>query len=246
LNYQFRNFWGGFAEVARDFDRLDDLDTRGGPPIVKPGVWAFYTGVWSDSRKTWLAQLNFNTQQDDQGGVSYSFNPFLRVRPTARLQAQFNANFQLGDDVAQWIKNTDVTGDGVDDSIYGRLHRNVVSVTTRGTFAFNRDMTIEAYLQPFVAVGDYTDVRRLAAPSSFDFESASLTTDPDFNNKSLRANIVFRWEYHKGSSLFVVWNRTTADDTRPGAYAPFRDLGDAFSGPGTNVFIVKLNYWLGL
>jgi hypothetical protein len=107
-------------------------------------------------------------------------------------------------------------------------------------------MTLEAYLQPFVAVGDYTDVRRLARARSFDFVPATLDDDPDFNNKSLRANIVFRWEYVRGSTLFVVWNRATSDDGRPGRFSPGRDLGDAFSAPGTNVFIVKFNYWLGL
>ena len=46
----------------------------------------------------------------------------------------------------------------------------------RATFAFSRDMTIEAFLQPFVAVGALTDIRKLARPSSFDFEPVTLRT----------------------------------------------------------------------
>lgn len=246
VDITFRNFSGAYIEWARDFERLDDLDSRGGPPIVKPGVWGLWSGARTDSRKTWQVSGNFSMQRDSEGGTSYSIGPFLRLRPIQRLQALISSNYQQGDDVAQWIKNVDVDGDGVKDNIYGRLHRNVVSITGRATYAFNRDMTLEAYLQPFVAVGDYADLRRLARPRSFEFAPATLDSDPDFNNKALRGNLVFRWEYIKGSTLFVVWNRSTSDSTRPGVFSAFRDLGDAFGGDGTNVFMVKLNYWLGL
>jgi hypothetical protein len=246
LDITARNYWGGYVELHHDFERLDDLDTRGGPPILKPAVWSIYSGLRSDSRKSWQMFLNWNTQQDAYGGSSFEFSPFIRVRLLSRLQAQISSDYQWGHDVAQWIDNTDVNGDGVDDNVYGRLHRHVVSMTGRATYAFTRDMTLEAYFQPFVAVGDYTDVRRLAQARSFEFAPATLPDDPDFNNKSLRGNLVFRWEYARGSTLFVVWNRSTSDDARPGVFSPGRDLRDAFGAPGTNVFIVKFNYWLGL
>ena len=39
-----------------------------------------------------------------------------------------------------------------------RLRRHVVNITARATYSFTRDMTLEAYLQPFVAVGDYSNI----------------------------------------------------------------------------------------
>ncbi len=100
--------------------------------------------------------------------------------------------------------------------------------------------------QPFVVVGDYTDIRRLARPSSFEFVPATISFDPDFNRKSLRGNIVLRWEYVCGSTLFLVWNMSTVDQTRAGVFTPLRDLGSSFNADGTHVFMVKLTYWLGL
>jgi hypothetical protein len=61
--------------------------------------------------------------------------------------------------------------------------------------------------------------------------------DPDFNRKSIRGNIVLRWEYVRGSTLFLVWNISTSDETR---------AGPAFGAPGNHVFVVKTNYWLSL
>ena len=243
---QFRNFWTVDASVFRNFRRLDDLDTRGGPPIVSPADTRVFVRVRSDSRKTWQLTTTVNSIRDQEGGWEASIGPELQILPWARLQASASVNYRFAQDVAQWITNQDVDGDAETDHVYGRLRRDVFDVTARATYAFHRDMTLEVFLQPFVAVGDYTDIRRLARPSSFEFEPATLPFDPDFNRKSLRGNIVLRWEYLRGSTLFFVWNMSTLDEARPGVFTPLRDLGSAFGADGTNVFMLKMTYWLGL
>jgi hypothetical protein len=149
-------------------------------------------------------------------------------------------------DSAQWIKNLDTDGDKKDDQyVFGRLRRHVISITGRTTYSFTRDMTLEAYLQPFVAEGAYSNIGRLAQPKSFIFTPVTLDDNPDFNKKSVRGTIVLRWEYLRGSTLFAVWNLSTSDeDTRKGIYSPWRDLRGAFGAPGTNTFVIKLSYWL--
>lgn len=243
---QFLNYWGAFAGTGRNLQAYDDLDTRGGPPIEKPAGWWFDSFVGSDSRKPFRVSLNFNTNGNDAGGWSRRYNLDLRYQPVPQLQTSISGNYTHGQDVAQWIANEDVTGDGADDHVYGRLNRDVVSVTARTTYAFTRDMTLEVYLQPFVAVGDYTDIRRLARAKSYDFETAALSYDPDFNRKSVRSNVVFRWEYKRGSTLYLVWNVSNSDSTRPGEFSALRDLRTGFGAAGTQVLMVKFNYWLGL
>jgi hypothetical protein len=93
-------------------------------------------------------------------------------------------------------------------------------------------------------VGDYDNLRRLARPRSFEFTPVSLAGNPDFNVKSLRGNLVLRWEYVRGSTLFVVWDLSQADTTRPGAFSPWRDIGDAFGADANHVVMVKVSYWL--
>jgi Domain of unknown function (DUF5916) len=107
-------------------------------------------------------------------------------------------------------------------------------------------MTLEVYLQPFVAVGDYSNIRKLARAKSFDFEPVTYADNPDFNSKSLRSNVVFRWEYRRGSTLYLVYNVSNSDASRPGEFSAFRDLRSGFGAAGTQVLMVKLNYWLGL
>ncbi len=243
---QFLNYWNMFVGTGRSLQAYDDLDTRGGPPIEKPAGWWLDSFVGTDSRKPLRLSFNFNTNGNDAGGWSRRYNVDLRYQPVPQLQTSISGNYTHGQDVAQWVTNTDVTGDGAVDHIYGRLDRDVVSVTARSTYAFTRDMTLEVYLQPFVAVGDYTDLRRLVRAKSFDFEAATIDFNPDFNSKSLRSNVVFRWEYQRGSTLYLVWNVSNSDRARPGEFAPVRDLRAGFGAAGTQVLMVKLNYWLGL
>jgi hypothetical protein len=246
LNTQFRNFSNVNFSIRHDLRVFDDLDTRGGPPIVKPAETSLNVSVSSDSRKTWRVDLGLNSARDEEGGWDARIEPELRLQPSARLQVSLGTSYRAAKTVAQWITNRDVNGDGVTDHVYGRLRRDVIDVTGRTTYGFSRDMTLEVFLQPFVAVGDYSDIRRLARPSSFLFAPATIPFDPDFNRKSLRGNIVLRWEYVRGSTLFFVWNMSTLDSARPGVFTPLRDLSSVFGAKGTHVFMLKMTYWLGL
>ncbi|HUP38695.1 MAG TPA: DUF5916 domain-containing protein [Vicinamibacterales bacterium] len=243
LNATFRNYWYLGGGYTREFTRLDDLDTRGGPPIVQPASNRFNVGIWSDGRKRWGGNISFNSFRDAGGSWQRSIGSSFRIQPSDRLQANLSANYTFARDAAQWVKNADLDGDGVNEHIYGRLKRNVLNLTGRATYSFHRDMTLEAYLQPFVAVGDYSDIRRLALPRSFEFAPVSIADDPDFNNKSLRGTIVMRWEYLRGSTLFLVWNVATSDSSREGEFSALRDLRTGFSAPGTHVFVAKMSYW---
>lgn len=241
---QFLNFWNVNLFVGRDFRALDDLDTRGGPPIVRPAATNAALLLNSDTRKSWRFSQEISGRSDAEGGWNLRLEPALNLQPSARLQASVSTSYTFGRDIAQWITNRDSNGDGVTDHVYGTLRRDVVDATMRATYAVHRDMTFQLFLQPFVAVGDYTALRRLARPRSFDFEPIMLPFDPDFNRKSLRGNVVLRWEYVRGSTLFFVWNLSTLDRSRPGVFTPFRDLGDAFGADGSHVFMVKASYWL--
>jgi Domain of unknown function (DUF5916)/Carbohydrate family 9 binding domain-like len=240
----FSNFWTFNSESGHEFQAFDDLDTRGGPPILVPARQFLYVSGGSDSRKSWRINLNFTKRWDQVGGWSNQIGPSVSLQPSARLQASISTTYTAGLDIAQWITNADVDADGVIDHVYGMLRRNVVDVTLRGTFALNRDTTLQVFLQPFVASGDYSNIRRLARPMSFDFDPATLPSNPDFNNKSMRSNVVLRWEYVRGSTLYAVWNLSRSDESRPGSFSPLRDIGDSFSGAGPNVLMVKISYWM--
>ena len=70
--------------------------------------------------------------------------------------------------------------------------------------------------------------------------------DPSFTLRSLRGNAVLRWEYHPGSTLFLVWTRSGSSQLTRGDIDFSDDAGALFQGPSSNIFLLKVNYWLGI
>ena len=70
--------------------------------------------------------------------------------------------------------------------------------------------------------------------------------NPDYTVRSLRGNAVLRWEYHPGSTLFLVWSTNCGFFENRPQFQPFQDIGRLCTGRSTNAFAVKFNYWLNL
>jgi hypothetical protein len=68
----------------------------------------------------------------------------------------------------------------------------------------------------------------------------------DFNFRSLRGNAVARWEYRPGSTLFLVWTQNRSSEDPVGDFQFRRDRSALFDAKADNVFLVKVNYWIGL
>jgi hypothetical protein len=67
--------------------------------------------------------------------------------------------------------------------------------------------------------------------------------DPDFNLRSFRSNVVLRWEWRPGSTLFLVWQQDRSNPlARSNPLTP-RFLGDALTSPGGHTFALKLSWW---
>jgi len=158
--------------------------------------------------------------------------------------------------------------------VFGELDQSQLTLQTRLTTLLSSKTSITLFMQPLIAVGDYRQFKELAAPRTFDFTNYTdsgthliaydQVTDlytvspdteagaanfsfknPDFNVKSLRLNVVYRWEMKPGSTFYAVWTRQQQDNRFPGDYQFGRDAKAMFGAPGDDVFLVKMAYWIG-
>lgn len=160
--------------------------------------------------------------------------------------------------------------------MFAGVTQRTLSMNTRVNVTFTPNLTLELFAQPFISSGSYDDFKEFAAPreltklvygrdvgtiSSQNVEgSRQYTVDPDgagpaasftfddpsFTVRSLRGNAVLRWEYRPGSTLFFVWTQSRDDQLSVGTLDFGRDAHAVFSGPAENIFLIKVNYWLGL
>lgn len=151
--------------------------------------------------------------------------------------------------VSRWLKAIEDEG-GQRQDIFGEQYLHRFDMTLRGTFTFTRDLTLQIYAQPFMAAVDYRNFKRLVPPDSYEYVDATVYDEavekPDFNWNSFNSNVILRWEYRPGSTLFLVWTQTREYFDRLGDFDLRRDMDALFDTVPGNTFLVKVNYRLGV
>jgi len=244
---QFLNYWWAGWGFSHNFKTYDDLDTRGGPLIVDPpstGAWLWFK---SDSRKALQINPVIFFGRSEGGSHWWGVQLRVKIKPSPSLSLTFSPRYNRSFDAAQWVTNIDEDGDGtLDHFVYGELRSQVWDLTMRADMTFTRDLSFQFYMQPFIAVGRYSNFKELARPASFEFRPYQIDLNPDFNSKSLKSNAVLRWEYRPGSTLYVVWSQSRSDFSHPGDFSFGRDFGKLFTAQGQNIFLIKTSYWFNL
>jgi hypothetical protein len=120
-------------------------------------------------------------------------------------------------------------------------------------------LTLQTYAQLFLASGHYTNLKQVSlvtqtptqGPGRVSLASfaaspatSSLTRAADFEDAALNVNVVLRWEYHLGSTLFLVYSRSQIPSVNllPTDVATLRPSA-VLRGSAVDVFLIKLSYW---
>ncbi len=86
----------------------------------------------------------------------------------------------------------------------------------------------------------------LVTPNGADPSQTFSLADRDFNFKSLKVNLVMRWEYGAGSTFFFVWTQDRVNFADPGSFDIGRDAESLLDAPGEDIFMVKISQYFSL
>lgn len=118
------------------------------------------------------------------------------------------------------------------------------SLTTRGSYIFTTELTLEVYFQLFFAKGKYENFHRMLASDRF--APIAGYSKPDFNELAFNSNVVLRWEYLPGSTAYLVWSQSRSGE-RDIYRTPFSEnFNNTFALPADNVVLLKVSYWLSM
>src|SRR6266496_52798 len=225
---------------------------RGGPAVRQDPYLAPWAGVIGDDRKAIVPYFWVNYWRGD-GGRSRSLNlmPEVDFKLASRVTAAVIPNYtRKTNDIQPREPVTDAQG-RVIHSVFSHLEQKQLGVTVRVTYPFDANMSLQVYAQPFVSKGTYSNQQELSAtPRAADFASRYIpyrdtTLSKGFNNKQFHSNVVLRWEYRPGSTLFVVWSQGRQGSAGVEGTRGFGgELGDLFDLRPDNGFLVKLSYWI--
>jgi len=265
----WRNYLQTFGQVSLDFAATSDALTRGGPLMGTPRVLRISGGFETNDRVATYVSVSTDFRRDDLGGWGYGSNLNLTTRPAGQWEFSVAPRFQRAVEPRQYV-GTRAGGPAATFGqryIFSFIDRSTLSAQLRASYLLKPDLTVELYAEPFAASGRYfgfgelpvsrsrtlrtygtdgTTIARGADGSVRVTDGADLFTllNPDFNTISFRSNVVLRWEWRPGSTLFLVWQQNrSAVETRGDLVGPGR-LWDAFTAGGDNFLALKITYWL--
>ena len=250
-NYiELKNYWYIGMGTWQDYSKqYSDLETRGGPPAPIPIGQNAWITLESDSRKWYMFSLNLSGG-DTWDGQYYSISTYFEFRPRSNIQVSAGPTFRTDWNVSRWLGYTEDEMGERDKEIFGEQASKRLDMTVRGTVNFTRDISLQVYAQPFMAAVDYSDFKALVPPDGYEYVGKDIYDEaeeqPDFNWASFNSNMVLRWEYRPGSTLFLVWAHARDATTDFGDFNFNREWDNLFASAATNTFLIKLNYWLTL
>ena len=201
-------------------------------------------GIWEDDVLAWAANEAF---RDSDAGWLIADASNDPNRPSAGFVG-FEDQGQLD---AALAGRAPVAADRYYASVFGRRDTRSLDFILRGTVTFTPGLSVQLYSQLFLARGRYDDFQILQNRDNL-LPFDSYPKRDEFAFSTLTSNLVLRWEYRPGSTLFLVWTHgRRADDVlnplAPWVGSPYdRSLGgqidDTFGIIPTNVFLLKFSY----
>ena len=273
----FKNYYELSMGGNYNFESYNPTLTRGGPLGINPSSYYLWVYGSSDRRE----KLSINGQVDlsrNAIGAKYNMiNLSFTWKPSTQLTFSIGPSFEVSKALQQWVKNVSdplAVNTYKTRYIFATIKQHTLSANIRLNWAFTPTLSLQLFMQPFFAVGDYTDYKELAKPRSlnynyygkngsiinYDKNNDEYTIDPDgsgaaksfklgnpnFNYKSLRGTVVLRWEAMPGSTLYFVWSHNQSNYDDPGRFDFSRDLKNLWSAEGDDVLLVKFTYWLDI
>ena len=268
-NVTWLNYWTSSVQFSRDLETTSASLTRGGPLMGRGPGWTTNINVGNRASSRTRLTGNLYRQTNDDGLDFTRIQGTFSMRPGPRWQLALSPYYDRVTEPQQYATTLPNGRPEVYDTryIFAFIDRSTMSMEYRLGLTLRPDLNLDVYAEPFAASGRYYDYGELLEPASrerlkYGTNGTTLTVNPDgsqivsagestfplrnrdFNTLSFRSNVVLRWEWRTGSTLYVVWQQDRAGTETIGTPV---NVGDAFrsvTAPGANIFLVKTSFWI--
>lgn len=274
-NINLKNFWNVWIRGNIDGTSLSATTLRGGPIINLPGNANVSAGFSSDNRKKLVFSAHARSLKGyENSSTSIHWEIEIDYKPTDYLVISTNPGFTKSFSELQHVTVENINN--TDKYIFASIDQETISTSFRVSLNLSPNLTLQYWGQPFIASGKYYDYKLILDPKADSYrdrfmtyygEQIKLDNDQynidenidsiadysfdknDFNVQEFLSNMVLRWEYNPGSSVYLVWNQTRSNSNDSGNLDFFNDLDNLFDNSDNkphNIFIIKFSYRFGL
>jgi len=235
---------------------FDDREMGDGSALQHAAALGAVAGASTDPRRRVTGVLSLGFDQRQGGGVHLAASGTLTLRLLPQMEIAVLPTLGYDSGAPRYV-STDASLaliGAAPDYRFGTQTATSAGVTLQAAYTFTPELSLQFYTQLFVASVHYGPF--FVYPKQTFREQVSLSalipagapaTNPDTEEATLNVNLVLRWEYRLGSTLFLVYTRaqTPALTVAPGTAAGF-ELAPIWHGRAADdVVMIKLAYWLG-
>ncbi len=266
-NFQFINYYGGKLQYNYGFDVYDPRLTRGGPTVKTKGGYSIEGNIYSDSRNKLIVSTGGSLSLQRDGGKSHNFWFSFDWRINKNLTTSITPSFSKSIDKYHWVDRfEDNSLPELNNTryIFAQLDNYDISTSLRLDYFFTSTMTLQLFLRPYFSTGEFSNYCYLIEKKTGKYKlfnkneiivsERTITLKdnqndfeidkPDYKYLSLRSNLIFRWEFTAGSTLYLIWNYQNDENRNYSKINPYNDVSDIMAKKGNNVIQLKVNYWI--
>jgi hypothetical protein len=255
------------------WNRVDSRLLRGGPDVRLSPYFTTNAAFRTDpARRVYFEIAYKGDHSTDKHNFSNSVTPGVTLRLWDRVALSANFNTLWNRNNLQYVGSFATEGDSGSAAgvahVMAHLRQRTYSLTMRLQANLTPDLSVQFYGSPFTSTGRYTDFKRAGATLSRDYDARFHTfspteitadrtgyrvsegdgrfsfPDPDFSFNEFRSNLVVRWEYLPGSTVYFVWEHRMSERAER-LIAGWADNLRIMGGlPARNTFMLKVNFWI--
>jgi len=269
VNVTWLNFWTSQVQVTRNLATTSVSLTRGGPLMSRGPGWSVNLNGGNRATSRTRVTASMFLQNNDDGASTRRVTGLVSMRPGPRWQLTVSPFYDRVTEPQQYVSTLaggrPITFDN--RYVFAFIDRSTASMEFRLGLTLRPDLNLDVYAEPFAASGHYYDYGELLEPASrerlkYGTAGTVLSVNPDgsqvvsaggstftlrnrdFNTLSFRSNVVLRWEYRPGSTLYMVWQQDRAESQVLGSRVNINDAFRSVTAPGSNIFLIKTSFWI--
>jgi hypothetical protein len=246
----FTNFWSVWTGLGNNFQTQDnrELRTFGQPDrkyLQRPGTIFANAGFDTAGNKPWYVRMEVSRQWFP-GGPSTESSLFQNIKLGSQTELQLQTSLIRNEGELRWLRTiqADLATGYAGTPVVGQRRLGEFNQTLRLAYAFTPRLTVQLFSQWLAVTWNFKDLQ-----AYLDDRQLHPTTTADataFSYRLWNVNLITRWEFRPGSTLYVVYTHGATTDALindRASLSPRSDLAQLRHLPSDDAVQIKFS-WL--
>jgi len=237
------SFWWLAVAAEGETRYWDDLEIGTGAALERAGYLGAKLEVITDPRRklhaVWKSEVRFLPS-----GQSVDTQATIIMQPLPHIEISLTPELVYNEGEPRYARYSQA------GNLFARLEAKSAGATLHASYTFTPRLSLQAYGQLFLGTKHYSDFATASTQvgnkvriTDLALGVAPAPADADYEQAALNLQMVLRWEYRLGSTLFLVYSRSQVPAVDLMMRPAMLRVGDIGNVPAVDMVLLKLSFW---